>query len=142
MLIEYFFIGLVVGFLFYEFFDISPGGVIAPAYLALFIYQPQQIVMTVILALLVWGIILFLSRWFIIYGRRRLMLALLVGFCLKLVLKNWIQPISFLNVDLSSIGYIIPGLIANEMIRQKLLPTLTSLGIVTILIYLIILLIR
>jgi hypothetical protein len=36
-----------------------------------------------------------------------------------------------LPFELVSIGYIIPGLIANEMVRQKPVKTILSLGIVT-----------
>lgn len=141
MIVEYFFIGLVVGFIYYEWVGISPGGVIAPAYFALFIFQPQKIVVTIGIALVVWLCIHFLSARLILYGRRKLLLALVLGFCLKLMIENWIQPLSLVRLDLQSIGYIIPGLIANEMSRQKIVPTLLSLGIVTILVYLVTLLI-
>ena len=136
MLIESFFIGLIVGFLFYEIVGISPGGVIAPAYFALFIHQPGKIAVTVFIAVLVWLIILFLSRWLIIYGRRKLLIALTLGFLLKLLFEFKLQPLTGFQIDLQSIGYIIPGLIANEMVRQKALPTLAALGTVTVLIFL------
>ena len=140
MIIESFFIGLIIGFLFYEIVGISPGGVIAPAYFALFIHQPGKIAVTVLIAVLVWLIILFLSRWLIIYGRRKLLIALILGFLLKLFFEFKLQPLTGFQIDLQSIGYIIPGLIANEMVRQKVLPTLAALGIVTVLIYLTLLL--
>lgn len=41
------------------------------------------------------------------------------------------------TIDLSVVGYIIPGLIANEMSRQKSLPTLASIAIVTALVSLV-----
>ena len=140
MIIESFFVGLIIGFLFYEIVGISPGGVIAPAYFALFIHQPGKIVVTVLIAVLVWLIILSLSRWLIIYGRRKLLIALILGFLLKLLFEFKLQPLTEFQIDLQSIGYIIPGLIANEMVRQKTLPTLAALGIVTVLIYLTLLL--
>ncbi len=140
MLIESFFVGLIIGFLFYEIVGLSPGGVIAPAYFALFIHQPGKIAVTVSIAIIVWLIILFLSKWMIVYGRRKLMIALILGFLIKLLFEFKLQPITGFQIDLQSIGYIIPGLIANEMIRQKAIPTLAALGIVTILIYLILLL--
>ena len=56
MLFEYFFIGLVIGFVFYELTDVSPGGVIAPAYCALYVHEPMRIVVTIAIALAVWGI--------------------------------------------------------------------------------------
>ncbi len=143
MLFEYFFIGLVVGFIFYELTNVSPGGVIAPAYFALYVHQPGKIMMTVVIAMMVWLILRYTSGYLIIYGRRRLLLALLLGFCVKVAVERWIQPLPFvMQLDLQSVGYIIPGLIANEMSRQKVIPTLAGLGIVTILIYLILLLIR
>jgi len=142
MLFEYFFIGLAVGFIFYELTGISPGGVIAPAYFALFVNQPSKIVMTLILALIVWGILELLTSRLILYGRRRLLLALLLGFGLKVVIERWVQPMPLFAIDLQSIGYIIPGLIANEIARQKLVVTLSGLGIVTVVTYLIILLIK
>lgn len=142
MLFEYFFIGLAIGFLFYELTDISPGGVIAPAYFALYVNEPLKIVMTVLIALLVWIIISVLSKWLIIYGRRRLLLCLLIGFSIKVAIETQIQGAPFVHFDLQSIGYIIPGLIANEMARQKILPTVAGLGTVTAMTYLVILLIR
>ncbi len=141
MLIEIFFIGLVVGFIYYEIIGISPGGVIAPAYFALFIHQPQRILVTLFIALVVWIIIRYLSMHLIIYGRRRLLLALLLGFTLKLLLEQGIQGTEFSHLDLQSIGYIISGLIANEMSRQNVIQTLASLGIVMFLTYFIIILV-
>ena len=140
MIIESFFVGLIIGFLFYEIVGISPGGVIAPAYFALFIHQPGKIAVTIAIAVIVWLVIIFLSRRLIVYGRRKLLIALILGFLLKLLIEYKIQPVSGMQIDLQSIGYIIPGLIANEMVRQKALPTLAALGIVTILIYLILIL--
>lgn len=140
MIVESFFIGLIIGFLFYEIVGISPGGVIAPAYFALYIYQPGKIAVTITIAVLVWLIIIILSRWLIIYGRRKLLIALILGFLIKLIFEFKLPQLSGFQVDLHSIGYIIPGLIGNEMVRQKPVPTLAALGIVTILIYLTLLL--
>lgn len=132
MLIELFLIGLVVGFIYYEWSGISPGGVIAPAYFALFINQPLKIVNTLLLAVIIYFILRYLSARLILYGRRRLLLALLLSFLLKMAVSLWLQPALQIQLDLQSIGYIIPGLIANEMLRQKVVPTILSLGIVTL----------
>ena len=140
-MVEALFVGLVVGFVIYEILGISPGGVIAPGYLALYIYQPGKIGVTVVLGLVTWGILEILSSRLIIYGRRRLLVALLLGFCLKLGLEYLIYPLAFVPAELESIGYIIPGLIGNEISRQKLLPTISGLGIATICVYLVMLLI-
>jgi poly-gamma-glutamate biosynthesis protein PgsC/CapC len=142
MIYEIFFIGLVIGFLYYEFVGISPGGVIAPAYFVMFVDQPVRILVTIVIAFIVWGVINFLAARFILFGRRKLLLALLLGFMLKLLVLNFIQNLSFITLDLQSIGYIIPGLIANELGRQKPLPTLASIGVVTSMTYLIFIMIR
>lgn len=142
MIIETLFIGLVLGMLFYEVTGISPGGVIAPGYFALFVHQLDKITVTLTISIIVWVLVSYLSRYLIIYGRRRLLLALLFGFCLKLIVEFWIQPLTVVQIDLQSIGYIIPGLIANEMLRQKVIPTIASLGIVSVCVYLVLLIIQ
>lgn len=135
MVIETLFIGLIIGFLFYEFTGISPGGVIAPGYFALYIQQPNKIIVTILIALAVWAVLEFCARNLIVYGRRKLLLALLLSFTLKILIEQWVQPLQELPFDIQSIGYIIPGLIANEMSRQRFLPTISALGIVTIMVY-------
>lgn len=135
MIVELFLIGLITGFIFYEFVGVSPGGVVAPAYFALFIFQPDKILVTLVLSILIFYIIKFLSSRLIIYGRRKLLLALVLGFLLKLAIDLILQPMPLFRLDLQSIGYIIPGLIAHEMSRQKVVPTLLSLGIVTLITY-------
>jgi poly-gamma-glutamate biosynthesis protein PgsC/CapC len=134
MILQLFIIGLLVGFVFYEMTGISPGGVIVPAYFALFALDYERITVTVILALLVFVIIKFLSGYLIIYGRRRFLLAVVLSFFLKLLIETQIQPLEIMKLDLQSIGYIIPGIIANEFGKQKIAPTLLSLGIVTMII--------
>lgn len=141
MLQEIFFIGLVIGFIYYEIFGISPGGVIAPAYFVLYIDQPLKIVITIVISLIVWFILKILSDHFIVFGRRRLLIALLLGFTFKLIITSLIQPIAAFNFDLQSIGYIIPGLIANEYGRQGIVPTVSSIGIVMVLTYLVLVII-
>lgn len=141
MIIEALFIGLIAGMIFYEITGISPAGVVAPGYLALYVHQPFKILLTIIIALLTWLVILFLQRYLLIYGRRRFLLALLVGFSLKIIIENYLQPSEIFRLDLEAIGYIIPGLIAGEFLRQDILVTLGGLGIVTASVYLILLII-
>ncbi len=141
-MLELFFVGLIIGFVYYEVTGVSPGGVVAPAYCALYVLQPERIAATVLVAIVVWAVVMLLSRYLIIYGRRRLLLAILLGFCVKVTLVSWWQPEIMFELNLQSIGYIVPGLIANEMMRQKVVTTLSSLGIVSVIIYLVLLLIR
>jgi poly-gamma-glutamate biosynthesis protein PgsC/CapC len=140
MIVEALLIGLVIGFLFYEATGVSPGGVIAPGYFALFVHQPERMLATIVVALLVWGVLELLSSRLILFGRRRLLLALLLGFSIKLIIEQWIVPASGLDLELRAIGYLIPGLVGNEIARQGVVPTVAALGSVTVLVYLILLL--
>lgn len=141
-MLELFFVGLVVGFVYYEITGVSPGGVVAPAYCALYVREPTMILTTVLIALVVWAVITTLSKRFVIYGRRRLLLAILIGFCIKAAVAVWLQPAVALTLNLQSIGYIVPGLVANEMARQKVVPTVAGLGTVSLVIYLVLLLVQ
>lgn len=132
MVPELFIIGLIAGFLYYEWTGISPGGVIPPAYFALFLHQPERMATTVLLAVVVGLGVRFLQRHTFLYGRRRLMAALLLGFAAKWLLERFVAPAVFQTLELRTIGYIVPGLVANDLVRQRMAPTLLSLGIVTV----------
>jgi poly-gamma-glutamate biosynthesis protein PgsC/CapC len=130
---ELFLVGLVVGFFYYELTGYSPGGVVPPAYLALFINQPERVAVTVLLALVVYLAVRFLQARTFLYGRRRLLTALLLGFAANWLLERWLAPAWSGPFDVQAIGFVIPGLIANDMVRQKVLPTVLSVGIVMVL---------
>lgn len=125
-------IGLVAGFFLYERFGLSPGGFVVPGYVALFLDQPWVLAASAVSCLLTWGVVRGLSRWLILYGRRRFMLMVLAGFAsqwlVELVLRQAPAPVPSADV----IGYIIPGLVANELDRQGVLPTLSALAILAV----------
>jgi poly-gamma-glutamate biosynthesis protein PgsC/CapC len=132
MVPELFLVGLLVGFLYYEWVGLSPGGVVPPAYFALFIHQPERMVFTMVLALIVCGAVQFLQAHTFLFGRRRLLAALLLGFAGKWLSERVLAPSVPLPFEIHAIGYVVPGLIANDMVRQRIVPTVLSLGIVTI----------
>jgi poly-gamma-glutamate biosynthesis protein PgsC/CapC len=133
-------IGIVVSFAFYEIVGLSPGGIVVPGYIALFLDQPVRILVTLLVALLTYFAVNMLSNYIILYGRRRFLAMILVGFILKWLIEGLIIKIPISGIELQSIGYIIPGLIANEMRRQGILPTLYSLAIVSVIVRLMLLL--
>jgi poly-gamma-glutamate biosynthesis protein PgsC/CapC len=106
--------------------------VIPPAYFALFLHEPERIAMTLVLALAVYGAVHLLQRYTFMYGRRRLLAALLLGFLAKWIVEGMIAPAITIPFELHAVGYIIPGLVANDMVKQRILPTVLSMGIVTI----------
>ena len=133
-------IGIVVSFGFYEIVGLSPGGIVVPGYIALFLDQPIRILVTLLIALLTYFIISKLSNYMILYGRRRFLAMILIGFLLKWLVEEIIITMPISGIELRSIGYLIPGLIANEMRRQGILPTIYSLVIVSIIVRLLLLL--
>jgi len=130
-------IGIAIGFLFYELVGLSPGGIVVPGYIALFIDQPLRIMVTVAIALLTYYIVYFLSNYLILYGKRRFLSMILISFLVKWIVESFIFQFPVTNIEIQSIGYIIPGLLANEMKRQGIIPTLLAMSIVAILVRLI-----
>ena len=133
-------IGVMVSFAFYEMVGFSPGGIVVPGYVALFLDQPIRILVTLLVALLTYFAVKILSNYIILYGRRRFLTMVLVSFLLKWLIEEIIIKMPISGIELRSIGYIIPGLIVNEMRRQGIFPTIYSLAIVSILVRLILLL--
>lgn len=128
-------IGIVVALLYAEIVGILPGGIIVPALMALYLDQPLRAVATVAAAFLSLGCYKLLERYFLIFGRRRFVLLLLLGaFFGQLWLLIWPRLFAA-PLDMRVIGWIIPGLLANNLVRQKTWPTLASLATVTVLTY-------
>ena len=117
-------IGIVLSLVLSETVGVTAGGVIVPGYIALYLHEPVKIISTFGVSYLVFLIVWGLSKFMMIYGKRRLVLCLLLGFFLGYLSKVYFQnPGS--DLDLSVIGNIIPGLIASWMDRQGVIRTLS-----------------
>ena len=75
-------IGLLVGLLFVDFFGLYAGGMVVPGYVALEMHSWVTVTLTLITAFIIFLIMRFISRFFIIYGRRRIALIVLISFLL------------------------------------------------------------
>ena len=131
MSVETLLIGLVLALLWAELTDVSPGGIIVPGYFALYLGEPLRVAATLAVALLTLAIYKVLVRSFILFGRRRFVLMVLVGAVLS---QAWLLVLPGLfaaPVGLRVIGLIIPGILASSLARQKLAPTLASLAAVS-----------
>ena len=127
MLIHAIAISLVLGFFFFEWTGLVGGGLVAPGYFALYFERPDMIALCLGVATLTMLLVRTLSHICILYGRRRFILCILTGFVLQ-----WLLSAAFIDADLShrrldAVGYIIPGLVANEMERQGVGATLAAL---------------
>lgn len=131
MIAETIFLGILLGFIYYELVGLTPGGVIVPGYIALYLQQPLILMSTFIVVLITYFIMKGLSRLVILYGRRAFLAAVIIGFLLKWALETFVLRMNWMSYDLAVIGYIIPGLIANEMRKQGIVETFLSLAIVS-----------
>lgn len=135
MAVETLLVGLVLALLWAEITDISPGGLIVPGYFALYLDRPLRVAATLAVALLALAAYKVLARRFILFGRRRFVLMILIGAVLS---QAWLvlSPGLFAApAGLRVIGLIIPGILASSLARQKPLPTLASLAAVSTLTY-------
>lgn len=124
-------LGLIVSLLFTEAFGLAAGGMIVPGYFALNFHRPLDIVLTLVVALVAYLVVHGVSKYAIIYGRRRIVLMLLCGFVIGHTVRVLLTlpalgstDIAAANSTIAVIGYIVPGLIALWFDRQGLFETL------------------
>jgi poly-gamma-glutamate biosynthesis protein PgsC/CapC len=126
-------LGLVIGIIFFELTDISPGGLVVPGILAYYLYDPKRIAMTVGIAILTWLLVKWLQNHLVLYGKRKfvvhIVIAALIGFGISLLTEAFTLNL----LDIPVIGFIIPGLIANETGKQGIIKTISAMAIVTLL---------
>ncbi|HPK41223.1 MAG TPA: poly-gamma-glutamate biosynthesis protein PgsC/CapC [Candidatus Cloacimonadota bacterium] len=75
--------------------------------------------------MLTWGIIRVISSFTLLFGKRRMVLSILIGFILGWLTRFYLFTPNLMDIKLQSIGYIIPGLIANWFERQGFIKTFT-----------------
>lgn len=123
-------LGIVLSFLFGEMTGILAGGLVGPGYLALYMDQPIRIAATLVVAWLTLLAVKALSERVILFGRRRFMAMVLGGMLIGWLLGRAVSWLPQLGQDLRVVGYIIPGLIANDASKQGFVKTATSALIV------------
>ena len=139
---ETIFIGLLLALLYKEITGLYPGGIIVPAFLALTLDRPVQALATIAVACLALASYKLLSRFFILFGSRRFVIILLIGGVLVQLTALAAPQLIASPAEFRVVGFIIPGLLANNLERQRFLPTLASLVTVTVVTYFIANLVR
>ena len=128
-------LSVILGFLSSELLGIASGGLISAGYLAFFFSSPLRIVSTVVLASFIFGIVSVLDNWLFIYGKRRFALCVILGIILSFFAnKFFVGKLVF--DDVRVVGYMISGLIANDMLKQGILKTILCIIIISALIWL------
>ncbi len=131
------FLGLLLSLLYAGITGLYPGGIIVPGYLVLFLDQPARIVGSWIAALLTLLCFRLASRCVILFGRRKFVFMVLVGGIWTLISLRMLPMLFPLSLEFRAIGWVIPGLIANNFERQGVIVTTASLATVTVATYLV-----
>ena len=130
-------LSVILGFASVEFLGLLSGGIVSAGYLAFYLEQPFRILSTLLLAMAVCALVKLLQNFMILYGRRRFMVTILLSIILSTVIEGSFILTSGIAQDLRMIGYIIPGLIANDMEKQGIFKTLVMVLVISLVIYLI-----
>ena len=120
-------IGMVLSLFLTETLGVTAGGIIVPGYIAMNLENPERLVITFGVSIITFLLIKLLSQYIMVYGKRRLVLALLIGFLLGYLSRSENMITAGLGTtEFMVIGNIIPGLIANWMDRQGVLRTIST----------------
>lgn len=124
--------GVVVSIVFYERVQLTTGGAIVPAYLTLFLPRPLFILVTVGFGYLTYLVVnRGIGRRVILYGRRKFEVELLVGLALigvGTLVALRLQPVDDNFAALLGIGFLVPGVLAHDMARQRPSRTVIALA--------------
>ena len=132
------FVGVVLSLIFAEKFGINPAGLVVPGYLALIFDQPIMLLSVLIISCLTYFIVSNgISKWVILYGRRKFAAMILTGMVIKFIFDLLYPLTPFEMVEVSGIGVVIPGIIANTIQKQGVVITLSTTMLLTCITYII-----
>jgi len=119
-------LGVIISLVFLEGFGVAAGGIVVAGYVAMFLHQPWTIIATLSISFTVYVIVKLLGKVMFIYGRRRMVISVLLGFVLGWAVRSYgLFGTLPSNYSVQIIGFIIPGLIANSMEKQGIISTLS-----------------
>lgn len=127
-------LGVVISLLMTELTGISPGGVIVPGYIALYLTAPLRLGATLLDAGLALGAVQLLSRYAVLFGRRRYAAFLLAGFLARVLMERLVPSLAPEAPLLAAVGWLIPGILAADAHRQGPLRTLAALAAAALLV--------
>jgi poly-gamma-glutamate biosynthesis protein PgsC/CapC len=123
-------LGIVVSILFYNKYGVTTGGAVVPGYLALFIPAPGYVFMTLLMATITYWIVQnYLRPRLMLWGRRLFEAEILVALALQglwLGILFLFTPNMYQLSLLYGIGFLIPGIIAHDMGRQRVSATIQA----------------
>ena len=127
-------LGMIISLILTESVGVTAGGLIVPGYIALHLHAPYMILTTFLISLFTRLVLNLLSRFIIIYGKRRLVFCLLFSFILGSIirevpihLKNihdvetlsallYVSDLNFIQFYIVKIGYLLTKFTSSEMV--------------------------
>jgi len=117
-------LGLLVSLFFSEKLGLTASGLVVPGYVAIYFNQPAMVLLTLVVGIVTMLIVRGLGRVILLYGRRTLVLCVIIGYLLGQAFWAMRSSFGFLDIPASPvIGYIIGGLIGYWMVRQGIVET-------------------
>jgi poly-gamma-glutamate biosynthesis protein PgsC/CapC len=128
-------VGVILSIVFYERVQLTTGGAIVPAYLALAVVRPIAVIVTVAAGYLTHVVVTsVIAKRRILYGRMRFEAEVLVGLAIIMaftVSAHLLGQLDPVLLAFAGIGFLIPGIIAHDMGRQRPKRTFAALAITT-----------
>jgi gamma-polyglutamate biosynthesis protein CapC len=129
-------LGLVLALGCYLVTNLSPGGMITPGWLALvLIVQPLLALVIGVVVAITYVLCGGLQQVMILYGKRLFATVVLVAVFFQITFFLFFVNTSPLFFDVTTLGFIVPGLVAYQLIRQPPIPTLVATATVTTVAY-------
>ena len=135
-------LGLIFSLLSYEVFGLAAGGIVVPGYIALLLSQPDRLAGIILVSFSTFLIIKILGHYTFLYGRRQMVICLLVGCLLANISRQFLTfDLAGNMIQLQAVGWVVPGLIAHWFGKQGIFKTLSVLFITSVLVRLIVIII-
>jgi len=132
-------LGIIISLFFIEKFGMAAGGIIIPGYIALQLTTIDRLIGLVIITFITFLLIKGISKFTFLFGRRQMVVALLIGTILS-ILSHHLLVFNTPNstIELSAIGWVIPGLIAHWAAKQGFIKTLAMISITSVIVRLLV----
>ena len=128
-------LGLLLSLYLSEVLGFVAGGLVVPGYFVVISGKPLMLAATLGASLMSLLFLKIFSRFALIYGRRRLLISVLLGFIFsELSRMLYYAAPSNILLQLQAFGFIIPGLLAYWMDKQGIFPALGMLTVVVALV--------
>jgi poly-gamma-glutamate biosynthesis protein PgsC/CapC len=123
-------LSLVGSLVAFEWAGLSPGGLIVPGYLALLAGRPFTLLVILAASFLALSAVRLASPHLILFSRRRFVFVVLAGLLCMRAMEAGLTLAPSLATEVHGLGYLVPGLVANDMEKQGIVPTLCMMAVV------------